>query len=185
MKIYKSTRQELPEIKRLYKSAFPAEERKPFRLLQYKQRRGVCEILTIDDGGFAGLAVSLIHGDIVLIDYYAIGEQTRGRGTGSRAIAQLCERYVGKRVVLEIEAPDDTAENGEQRVRRKRFYLRNGFEETGILLRVYGTDMELLTHGGSVSLAEYVAVLRGTLGRLITAALKIKRIGADSSSARD
>ena len=67
------------------------------------------EILSIenDTGDFLGLAITILYKDIVLLDYFAVDDNQRNNGAGSSALRMLLERYLGKRFLLEIEAPDD------------------------------------------------------------------------------
>lgn len=96
----------------------------------------------------------------MLLDYIAVAEEERGRSTGGKILHQLNEMYRGKSVFVEIEVEDDSKENAEQRRRRKNFYLRNGFKETGIVVNVYDVEMELLTAGEKISYKEYCSIFR-------------------------
>ena len=159
----------LEQIKKLYKEAFPKEERKPFQLMETLSEQGKMEILAIEeDGDFKGLCINmLVPGtDLALLDYFAISPEARNGGYGSRTIKLLSERFAGQRMIFEIEREDDAAPNAEQRRRRKQFYLRNGLRETGIFASCFGVPFELLvlSDGRSVTYEEYVAVLRETLG---------------------
>ena len=69
---------------------------------------------------------TILYKDIVLLDYFAVDDNQRNNGAGSSALRMLLERYLGKRFLLEIEAPDIPSENTPERIRRKAFYLRNG-----------------------------------------------------------
>ncbi|HIS55274.1 MAG TPA: hypothetical protein IAB48_01265 [Candidatus Fimimorpha excrementavium] len=60
---------------------------------------------------------------------------------------------------------DPDAPNAAERKRRKHFYLRNGLKETGLFVNVYGTDFELITPDGRLSLKEYVTLLTAILGK--------------------
>ncbi len=156
---------ELPQICRLYREAFPVSERKPFTMLLKQRRQGLSEMLTIrKDGRYAGLMIVVRHKDMALLDFFAISPQVRGGGTGSLALDMLSERYARQRLFLEIEREDPLADNALQRTRRKAFYLQNGMRESGVWMRAYGSDMELLHAGSPVSFEEYCALLAATLG---------------------
>ncbi len=149
------------DFKSLYKSAFPLRERIPLFLLARRARQGRIENLVIElDGRFSGLIVTVLKDDLALILFFAVSKDKRGLGFGSRALRAIAERYKGKRIFLEIEDPEKPAENRLQRARRKRFYLRGGLRETGIRLKAYGTDMELLSFSGMPTYEEYDALLR-------------------------
>lgn len=149
-----------PQVKALYKAAFPKNERKPFRMLLGLCRRGKAEIYLLMDGGFSGLMIGAEKDGLFFLDYFAVSPDKRGAGAGSEALRLLREKK--ERIVLEIEAPDERAENAAQREARKRFYLKNGFTDSGIRVRVYGCEMELLTAGGA-RFCEYAALYRKLL----------------------
>ncbi len=157
-------KKDLYRIKALYEEAFPANERKPFSVLENNRRRGMTDILAIYDGEFLGLVITAGYKDMVLIDYFAVDEGKRGGGIGGRAIELIRQRYAGKRVFLEIELPDVSFANNEQRVRRKGFYLRNGLKDSGIAVNVYNTDMELLVFSENISFEEYEALYKEAMG---------------------
>ena len=142
---------------KLYDSAFPEEEKKPMRLMLEKRRAGYFEILAIVDEGdaFAGLAITVKCGGLVLLDYFAIAPELRGGGIGSLALKLLREKYPDRRLILEIESTLCPSDNPEQRNRRKRFYLTNGMRPMPYRVYLFGVEMELMTFGGEVSFDEY------------------------------
>ena len=106
------------------------------------------ELLVILEGGHpVGLAITVLHRDMVLLDYFAIHRAYRGRHLGSEALTLLKEHCRGRRLILEIELPVADAPNREERMRRKQFYLKNGMKETGLKVCVFRVPMEVLTDG--------------------------------------
>ncbi len=152
------------QIKKLYKKSFPRIERKPFSIITRKQKQGSMEILSLDDNGFVGLGITMMYKDLVLLDYFAIDTDIRGKGYGRDALTLLKSRYEGKRLFLEIEQPDEKASNNEERVRRKDFYIRNGLSETGIMVNLFGIDMELLSYDCELTFEEYYNLYRYNMG---------------------
>ena len=57
----------------------------------------------------------------------------------------------GKKIVLLIERLDDQAQNREQRVARRRFYLKNGFTSSDIFIEGVSGELEVLNYRGKVS----------------------------------
>lgn len=170
--ILRSCRKEdIPKIRRLYRSAFPRAERKPFWLIQGRSKKGAMEILTIEENGFAGLAIMMYHKENVLLDYFAVEEEKRGCGTGAKALHMLKEKYKDKRFLLEIELPD--GKDDEIKIRRKNFYLRNGMGETGQKVILFGVPMEILTTGFDIDFDEYLDIYKNTLGMF--AAYNVKK----------
>ncbi len=136
------SRRELREIKRLYKKAFPRCERKPFSMIMRMRRAGKCDILHLSDSdGFLGLCITVSGEGIVLIDYFAVNEERRGRGHGSLMMREVIKRYTGWGIFLEIERPMG---DGGITDRRLSFYLRQGYLELGVSARLFGIDMILL-----------------------------------------
>lgn len=130
---------------RLYMSAFPAAERKPFAMIVKMYRKGVSDIWCISrNGEFAGLAITINSPELILIDYLAVRSRCRGQGIGSAALKALRRTYAGKGVFLEIESTYDDAPNKAERERRKRFYLGCGMEELNVMVWLFGVKMELL-----------------------------------------
>lgn len=163
---------DLRRIKKLYRAAFPRNERKPFRLVPRQIKEGNAELFALEnDGEFAGFALiaTAREAGIVLLSYFAVEERFRGRGIGSAALKTLMERYSESRFILEIESVDAPCDNPEAREKRRRFYLSNGMTSAGFTARVFATDMEILTSGKPVTFEEYRGLYTARLGE---AALK-------------
>ena len=156
------------EVREIYLEAFPKRERKPFPILRWSARRGKVKVLAaVEDGVLQGFTAVIPWRDMVMVDYLAVSGSTRGKGTGSRIMGEVCRQYAGKRVVLLIERLDDRADNREQRIARRRFYYNNGFTSAGIFIQGAGGDMEVLTSGGPVSPEEYLGLQKYALGGLL------------------
>ena len=66
-----------------------------------------------------------------------------------------------------IEQLDNTAENKEQRIARRKFYFKNGFTSSNIYITGRSGNMEVLNFGGTVSVQEYMGLQQYTLGKLM------------------
>ena len=104
-----------------------------------------------------------------MVDYLAVSDKIRSKGTGSQLLQELCSRFAGKKVVLLIERPDVPAENINQRLARRKFYFKNQFTSSGIYINGAGGEMEVLNYGGTVSGQEYMKLQKYALGRLLFA----------------
>lgn len=147
----------LDNIKKLYKSAFPNCERKSFNFMLKKRRKGETDMFSIesDSGEFLGLAITFKYKDMVLLDYFAVSAEQRGKGIGSRALKLLKEKYSDKRFFLEIESTAKPHPELEKRKKRRAFYIRNAMIPAGFSAHVFMTDMEILTAGKSLTFEEY------------------------------
>ena len=166
MKIIKATDKErLKFIEDLYLRAFPKSERKPFSLMVGKQAEGTMELLSIEeDHVFLGLAIFAHDKDIALLDYFAITDEMRGQGIGSRAIKALQKIYAGKRFVLEIETTKKPCNDLEMREHRKAFYLRNGLHTIDFDVNLFGVEMEVLSNADHLNFDEYLNVYKNACG---------------------
>jgi len=149
------------KIYRLYQSAFPRNEKKPFSMIRSMQKEGKTDVWYCEkDGKFVGMVVTINGPQQILLDYLAVEKKHRGRGVGAELLRQTRERYTGKGVFLEIERVTETAENYEERKRRKRFYLSNGMTELKVYVELFGVEMELLGFDCTLTFEEYHAFYR-------------------------
>lgn len=169
------TDKQLAQIKKLYKEAFPANERKPFSLIMKKRRQGYTDILSIksanqsaENDRILGEAIIVKNGDIALLDYFAVSFGFRGSGIGSQALNLLQQHYGNYRFMLEIESTVHPAPDSGQRLNRKNFYLRGGMGCMNYLVSLFGVEMEIMTYGCEVSFEEYRALYENTFGRYAT-----------------
>lgn len=175
MEFLTNDRKYLKELKALYKEAFPKEERKPFVFIEKLQKEGKCVIHSAVEGGkFAGLAIILQDEEFALLDYLAVNPEIRGSGIGSKMLDELKKIYGDKCLFLERETVLKNCDNPEQRNRRRHFYLKNGFSDSGIFINVYTVDMTLMTFGRSITFEKYSNFLRKTLGELVFNRIKVK-----------
>ena len=145
----------LPDILALYRAAFPANERRPLDAL-LNDKSGAGEVFAVLDGDtFIGLVILLTHGDITHILYFAVVEALRGRGYGAEILAAIRRRYPKQRILADLEAPDENADNHQQRARRIDFYLRNGYARTDIGYTWIGERYVILCAGGSITGREF------------------------------
>ena len=142
----------------LYLSAFPPGERIPPHIL-YEScgRPGIRYRCLSDADGFAGITYTVETDDILYIVYLAIDGSRRSGGLGGAALRVLMEES-GKRTFLNIEPVSDDAPNPEQRVRRRDFYMRNGFREHGLLEAPDGNTFMVMVAGGDFTDAEILDV---------------------------
>lgn len=156
------------EIKEIYLEAFPKSERKPFFAIRHSVKKGKIQLLTATENGvLQGFVMTVPYKNTVMIDYLAVSKKTRSNGTGSKILQETIQRFPGKKIVLLIEELDDSAANKEQRIARRKFYLKNGFTSSDIHITGHSGNMEILNFGGMVSMQEYMDLQQYALGRLM------------------
>ncbi|NER08313.1 MAG: GNAT family N-acetyltransferase [Okeania sp. SIO3C4] len=156
------------KIKSLYKNAFPKSERAPFWFLRQKAKQSNVSFNSLyDDESWIGLLYTFEYGDIILVLYFAIDASCRSGGYGTKVLTALREDHPDTRIVLTIEPIDEQAGNYEQRVKRKRFYEKNGYTSAGIIVEGLGQPFEMLISGGSVTTKDVRKVYRSFLGSFL------------------
>lgn len=117
------------ELKKLYENSFPLEEQIDF----YKLLSGVFENFKLyalyDNGNIVGMAHFLEQDTFIHLNYLAVNKNHQSKGYGSHIILWLKKKYKNKAIVVDIEEIDSSAPNNENRIRRKNFYRRNGFND--------------------------------------------------------
>lgn len=175
MLVQKISHNQWPEVKNIYNEAFPASERKPFFTVKRVAQKGKTEVFTaVEEGQVIGFVILAIQQDLILIDYLAVSNKVRSRGTGGFLIQSIGEHYPDHRIVLLIEKPELSAENAEQRLARKRFYHKHGFEEAGFDIKIGQGLMEVLCLNGKVLPEEYLALQKYTLGNIMFKLAKVE-----------
>lgn len=96
----------------------------------------------------------------VYICYFAILPESRGNGIGSAALKALLEQFDGYQIVVDFEAYNETgAKNVQERLRRRSFYLRNGFYETGKYMFYMQTEFEVASSWKPMNVRTFQKVL--------------------------
>ena len=157
------------KIKQLYMRAFPDEERAPFLMLVLKAKKEGVDFWSIScNGEWAGMLYIVNDRDLSYIFYLAVSEEQRGKGIGSAILKAAGELYKGRRLFLAIEQLDENAENYEQRLSRRSFYLRNGFTELRRKLREGRVTYDILGTGGDVRASEYETLMKNYAGSILS-----------------
>ena len=136
---------DIPAVKKLFEDSFPENERTmsmdvilanlklmPIKLL------GIYPEETPDT--FAGFFLTAEGETSVYLTYLAIRPEQRSSGIGGKAMSAIREYYKGKTLLFSYESPFEESDNAEQRERRRKFHLRNGFYETGWFVKLNGTE---------------------------------------------
>lgn len=125
--------------------AFPPEEYlAPAEIIEMSLKTDLDFWGLYDKDSFIGFCVIVRYADIAYLFFLAITPENRSKGYGSTILATLSEQYKSSRFVVDFEMIEEQAPNAEQRIRRKDFYLRNGFRETGHFLAYFGVSYEVL-----------------------------------------
>ncbi|MBR6521542.1 MAG: GNAT family N-acetyltransferase [Oscillospiraceae bacterium] len=144
------------KIYRLYRLAFPREERKPFSSIReiHCNHRGDVWYCTAN-GHFVGFASTVRGSDLVLVDYLAVSPAARNGGIGSAILGALRGKYPAHHLFLEIESVWEDVPDRDIRLRRKAFYLRNGFTPMKLMIWLFDVKMEVLGIDCTLDYSQY------------------------------
>ncbi len=90
-----------------------------------------------------GFMVIREFGTLIYLAYLAIRQDLRSNGFGGIAVRDLISAFPENMIVVEYEAIDPLSADNDINIRRKNFYLRNGFSETGYFTFYDNTEFEI------------------------------------------
>ena len=156
---------EMARVQALSVEAFPPHERVPAEEFLRLAREGMLDFWALrHHGEFTGYMSVLPYKNMAYLSFLAIESCRRGRGLGSAALRALHKHYSGHLHVVDLEPLDTSAANSEQRIRRRAFYLKNGYRPTGWFLSYAAGTFEILCAGGEFDISSF----RELLSRLQT-----------------
>ncbi len=98
-----------------------------------------------------GFVVIMKNQQCGYVYFLAIDSKLRSKGYGSATLKKILEEYGKIQMILDFEALNEKAANNEQRIRRRCFYLRNGFHETGRYTMLQGEKFEVVCNAGELN----------------------------------
>ena len=165
----------LEDIRQLYHSAFPVNERAPFRMLLRGAKKANVDFFSCLDGEeWIGFLYVVNYNDMSYVFYFAVDPQKRGRGYGSAVLQAAGKHYSGRRFFLAIEEVEEKYKNYPQRLARLHFYERAGFVRSGQKMQEGTVIYDLMGVGGRVTNKEYRRLIRSFAGfRMLFFTMKI------------
>lgn len=125
--------------------AFPPQEHiAPQELIEMAQSKGFDFWALYDGECFIGFMVVMTHRTMAYLFFLAIDASLRSQGYGGAALSKLQQTYPAHQHVVDMELLDNKADNVQQRIARRNFYIRNGYKPTGQYLSYFGVSYEVL-----------------------------------------
>ena len=131
---------ELRILEAINEEAIPENERCALRDMLATGAKVWCIVPEREPAGFMAVRY---YRNLVYLAYFAVRKDLRSKGIGGAALRELIRRNPGRQIVAEYEAPDPRRADNALRLRRRQFYLRNGFHETGWFTCYDGTEFEV------------------------------------------
>ncbi|MCL2380914.1 MAG: GNAT family N-acetyltransferase [Treponema sp.] len=159
---------EYKKVTALYFSAFPLYERLPLFILNRKTKSGNAKFYNVFDGEqWVGFNYLIIGKGMAMLQYLAIDANVRSKGYGRMILEKIKNIYPDCTIVLLAEKPDEKSKNNEDRIRRKNFYLNNGFRESGYYAGQKFAAFEMLFCGKRFSIEEVFELCELYTGKLL------------------
>lgn len=156
------------KVIKLYNEAFPKDERIPIGVLKILARKNKAKFYGIyDNEEFVGLIYNIFYKDIVFVFYLAIDKETRGKGYGTKVLESIKQKYRNYRIILCIEPVDKNSNNYEQRMKRKNFYIKNGFKDSNYTIKEKNIIYDMLYYNKNVSLQEFQELMKNYFGKIL------------------
>lgn len=151
----KLTVEETLEIYETYmRKDFPPIELKPFSHIERMMNLGLYDSFVFYEGDrFVAYALCSENRnrDAVLLDYFAVASDLRGRGYGQKALTMLWQIYQEyEMVILESENPEffEDEQDHRKKLRRVRFYEEKcGMTKCDFTTRLYGVEYVIMMKG--------------------------------------
>lgn len=152
------------EIKELMKRSFPKIELYPMWFLLLVTQVKKAEFLAFyDKDKFVGCTYIIKSKKVAYLMYIFVNDKIQSQGYGTKILKQIMKENKEKEIVLDIEPLDENASNYEQRVKRYRFYQKNGFKKTSYIIddEEDPTNYLILSTDGTFPKKECERLLKG------------------------
>lgn len=152
---------DIDELKKLYITSFPKEERMAWdSLFQLAKWEDVDFLAYYKNNELVGATYTVNHDKLSWLFYFAVVPEFRGQGIGTKILSSLLDDCSDRRLMIDIEDPEQPAKNTRQRVRRIGFYKRMGFKDYGIRQTEKNIRYNIMAHGGKITTDNYKNLMR-------------------------
>lgn len=159
---------EVSKVEQLMHAVFPKSEIIPMAFLLARAEKEFIDFWAFyEQGEFVGFTYSITKDGLTFLQYLAVNSTVQSKGYGSKMLSHIQAQHPGNRLALNLEVLDEHAENSEQRKRRRAFYAKNNYEETGIITRVNGNTLDTLILGGNTTIEELQRVFKTFTGFIL------------------
>lgn len=144
------------ETEKLYLKSFPDDERFPFWILGECSKENNSDLYAIiDNDRFIGMCYIVNCCNAYYLMYLAVEPGLRNKSYGSKILIDLKEKY--KILFLSVDMPIDDIS-----IKRKNFYLRNGFYDTNKFYEDTGVNYEVLCTNDKYEITDDIMKMRYT-----------------------
>ncbi|MGN1227819.1 MAG: GNAT family N-acetyltransferase [Christensenellales bacterium] len=158
MKLVKYNEKYLDGVDEIYNNSFPECERYiPMQeMVELNDTEMHC--LVDDDNKVHGFMYTILNDKSVFILYLAVKEEDRSKGYGGQMMKWCLHNYKDRNVFLNIDELSEQKEDFDIRLRRLKFYERNGLFLTDVMSQDEDENFHVLSSKPTVDMQEYIAL---------------------------
>ncbi len=161
------------DITPLYLSAFPEDERPPVDIFFYKGNDEAFDIIAFYEEDFVGFASLIHYKEYTYVFFLAVKDEYRGHGYGTKILSYLKKQYQNRVIILCFEEVDPKYEDYPNRIRRKQFYLKNGFIDNHLKSCEYGVIYDIFYYGDhQITFDDYINMFISIYGKIVKEIIK-------------
>ena len=145
-------------VREIYESNFPDYERTPFGDLFVGKFAKTTKVAYLLDGKVVGLTIYYKENDLIYLIWLAVDKALQGKGIGSLILQTLYKENKNCGIALNIENPNNPkCTDKDVRLKREKFYIRNGFIQSGIVFDCFNEEWTPVCLG-NVDLEKYMKI---------------------------
>lgn len=154
MKIVKFEQKYYNQVSEIYEKSFPIEERYITldRMIKQENTELYCLVNEEDVLGFVYL---IYYGNMIFILYLAVNTTNRSNGYGSYILKWCLNKYMDKKIYLNIEEVKKDVKDYETRLKRLKFYLKNNFFITNYISQEETESFNILSNNKEIDIEQY------------------------------
>lgn len=148
---------DLKLLETITKQSFPQEEYvAPEIIIKMAEKdKNIFYLALYDNENLVGYVVVKLYKMYCYLFFLAISPDYRSNGYGSKAIDFIKNQFKDYKHIVDFEMVDETAENNEERIKRRNFYIKNGYKPTGMFLKYLNLSFEIFTMNDDFDLEIY------------------------------
>ena len=152
VKNYLENREIEKDIRPLFESAFPIDERPPSDVYfsSFNEQNNKVLLGFYVENAFVGFTSLILNKDICYIFFLAVSPSLRNQGWGRQILSYVKEHYQTYNILLCYEEVDLKYDNYEERIKREQFYLHNGFIVNPLKTNEFGVIFQTATIGNRI-----------------------------------
>lgn len=143
MKIVKFEEKYYNQVSEIYEKSFPIEE------------RYITLDRMINEEDVLGFVYLIFYENMIFILYLAVNTTNRSNGYGSYILKWCLNKYMDRKIYLNIEKVKKDVKDYETRLKRLKFYLKNDFYITNYISKEETESFNILSNNKEIDIEQY------------------------------